>query len=79
MKRVSQEGRLRTHGTQRMQGKMFVTFLSLILYSALSNTIRSHEFLKKYTVQEIMLELKKIRLFQTNNSHKPLLSEISKK
>jgi transposase len=73
------EGRLRTHGTQRMQGKMFVTFLALILYSALSNTIQSHKLLQKYTVQEIMLELKKIRLFITKSAHKPLLSEISKK
>ena len=79
LKNNIQEGRLRTHGVQRMQGKMFVTFLALIVYSALSNTIRSHKTLQTYTVQEIMLELKKIRLFQRKDSHTPLLSEISKK
>lgn len=72
------EDRLRTHSSQTMSGKMFVTFLSLILYTFLMNKLKSHEKLKKWTYQEILLELRKIRIFRRPSPHLPFLSEISK-
>lgn len=74
------EKRLRTHSAEAMHGKMFVTFISLILQTDLTNKLYGSKLSKKYTVPEALLELSKIRLFKRSVSSQPsFLSEISKK
>lgn len=78
LKNEINEDRLRTHSSKTMSGKMFITFLSLILYTFLMNKLKVHEKLKKWTYQEILLELKKIRVFERPSPHPRFLSELTK-
>jgi transposase len=79
MKNSLNEDRLRTHGATTMHGKMFVTFLALILQTELSYLLHSSKFSKKYTVPELIMEFKKVRLFLRTQDQPPFLSEVSKK
>ena len=73
------EDRLRTHGITTMHGKMFITFLALIIQTELTNRLYASKVSKKYTVPELIMELKKIRLFSRSQGQPSFLSEISKK
>ena len=43
---------------------MFLDFLALIIYSKISSVMRKEEINKNYTIQELMYELKKIKLIR---------------
>lgn len=79
LKNSLNEDRLRTHGVTSMHGKMFVTFLALIIQTELTYLLQSSKFSKKYTVPELIMEFKKIRLFSRTENQPHFLSEISKK
>ncbi len=70
--------RLRGHSKDAINGRLFIKFISLILYSALENKMREKDFFKQYTLREIMYELKKLRIIEMNNG-KLYLTEISKR
>lgn len=70
--------RLRGHSTDAIMGRLFVKFLSLILYSALTKTMRSQPVLTRYSVRELLCELKKLRLVEMQNGTK-VLTEISRR
>jgi transposase len=70
--------RLRSSSKDTIEGRLFVKFLSLILYSAVGNIMRKQELFKRYSIREIMYELKKIRVVEMNNG-KSYLTEISKR
>lgn len=73
------EDRLRVHSTETMHGKMFVTFVALILHTELTHRLYSSVVAKKYTVPEVIMELRKLRLFFRTENQPPFLSEISKR
>lgn len=79
LKNSLNEERLRVHSQESMHGKMFVTFLSLILQTALSNRMSNTDLSKKYALPEILMEMKKIRIFKRSQEKPSFLSEISKK
>lgn len=79
LKNSLNEDRLRTHSSTTMHGQLFITFLSLIIQTAISNELSSLTLRKTYTVPEIFMELKKIRLFSRSKNQPSFLSEISKK
>ncbi len=79
LKQEMNEDRLRTHGQHTMEGKMFVTFLSLIVHTALKQTMNQKDSPKPCSVEELMMELKKIRLITRTQNQPPLLTEISKR
>jgi transposase len=60
------------------QARLFLTYLSLIIYSALSQIMKEQDLYKSYTLSEVIYELKKLRVV-TLNSGKYYLTEISKK
>jgi transposase len=70
--------RLRGHSKDAINGRLFIKFISLILYSVLENKMREKDFFKQYTLREIMYELKKLRIIEMNNG-KLYLTEISKR
>lgn len=70
--------RLRGHSTEAITGRLFLKFISLIVYSTLTNAMRPHQLLAQYSVRELMCELKKIRLVEMMND-KRLLTEVSKR
>ena len=78
-RRRSNEDRLRTHNATTMHGKMFVTFLSLIIQTEITNQLYKSSLSKTYSVPELFMELRKIRLFSRSFNKTPFLSEISKK
>ncbi len=61
-----------------VEGRMFVKFLSLILHASLCDTMREKGLFKKYTIREVIYELKKLRVVEMDDG-KLLLTEISKK
>lgn len=79
LKNSINEDRLRTHGATTMHGKMFVTFLSLIIQTEITNQLYSLPLSKTYSVPELFMELRKIRLFSRSLNKPSFLSEISKK
>ena len=70
--------RLRGYSTDAIMGRIFVKFLSLILYSAVTNSMRSQPVLARYSVREVFCELKKLRLVEMQNGTK-VLTEISRR
>ncbi len=70
--------RLRTHNEYTTKGKLFVKFISLILYSSISQTMKEKKLFKKYTIKELLSEVKKVKVNQLGNNQ-PILSEISKR
>jgi transposase len=70
--------RLRGHSKDVINGRLFIKFISLILYSALSNKMREKDLFKHYSIKEIMYELKKLRIVEMHNGLS-YLTEISKR
>jgi transposase len=70
--------RLRGHSTDAITGRLFLKFLSLIIYSALQRTMREQQLFAKYSVRELLYELKKLRVVEMLNGQ-CLLTEISKR
>jgi transposase len=70
--------RLRVKGTDALEGRLFVMFIALILYTALSNRMKEKEMYKKYTLSEVLYELKKIKVVEMLNG-KRYLTEVTKK
>lgn len=70
--------RLRASSKDAVEGRLFIKFLGLILYSAIGNTMRQKGLFKHYSVRELIYELKKIRIVETKNE-KLFLTEVSKR
>ena len=70
--------RLRVHSTVNMDGKLFIKFITLIIYLKLSRMMKDHDLFKKWSLREVLLELRKIKITYIDN-HEPIISEISKK
>ena len=71
-------GRLRVSSREAMEGRLFLTYLSLIIHSALSRIMKEQDLFKTYTLAEVFCDLKKLRLV-TLTSGKTYLTEISRK
>lgn len=70
--------RLRVHNDYTMQGKLFVLFLALTIHSEIKRVMDLKEMFKKFTVKELLYELKKIKINYLPKDGKPIISEISK-
>ena len=77
MKNELSTNRLRVHSTESMEGRLFVTFMALILSSWIHKTMREKDLSKKYTIEEVMYELKKLKIIELNNKRR-VLTEITK-
>lgn len=69
--------RLRVHSEENMDAKLFIRFLALIVHSEIIRVMRKTDMFKKYSVKELLLELKKIK--RTTVGHEVIISEVSKK
>lgn len=70
--------RLRVHSHEAMEGRLFISFITLILYSYIGKVMKEKDLYKDYTIEEVMYELKKIKVIELAGGRK-ILSEISKK
>ncbi|MGB9811745.1 MAG: IS1634 family transposase [Dictyoglomus turgidum] len=69
--------RLRSHSNETMEGKLFMLFITLILYAALDRIMVSKGLYKGQSLSNIIYELKKLKAIKTNNGKK-FLTEMSK-
>ena len=69
--------RLRSHSQYNTESRLFIKFLALIIQSELVKVMKEKQLFKKYTIRELLAELKKIKRTQLNDTI--IISEISKK
>jgi transposase len=70
--------RLRIHTQETFEGRLFLDFVALILYAWISNVMRREGINKVLSVQELMYELKKIKLIHLGEK-KTVITEVSKR
>ena len=70
--------RLRTGNATTARGRLFITFIALILRCSLERKLREKDLLKKYTLDETLALLKKVRSVKLSNGHTVAL-EVPKK
>jgi transposase len=70
--------RLRGSTKDTVEGRVFLKFLALILYSAIATTMRAQHLFQQYSLRELMYELKKLRLV-TMTDETSFLTEVSKR
>lgn len=69
--------RIRVHSDSAMKGKLFIKFISMILYCYLIKHMRETKLNKSYSTKEILFILKKLKLHKVGNEQ--FLSETTKK
>ena len=52
--------RLRAHSKESAEGRLFVKFITSILYSSVSKTMKEEKLFKNFSLRELMLQLNKI-------------------
>lgn len=77
MKNELREERIRVGSREAMEGRLFLYYLSLILYAALSKVMKTKNLYKTYSLSEVLQELKKLRMVTLSNG-KSYLTELSK-
>lgn len=70
--------RLRVHSKEVLEGRLFLGFISLILYSAISKVMKERGLYEDYTMQELIYELKKIKVLELK-AGEIIITEVSKK
>ena len=70
--------RLRVHSRESVEGILFIDFISLILYSAILRRLREKKLNKKFTVEQVFYELRKLSVIELD-SKKPMVSELTRK
>jgi transposase len=77
MKNEINRKRLRSHKKETFEGRLFLDFIALIIYSKIIKEMRESGINKEKSLQEIMYELKKIKLIQIGEKKK-IITEVSK-
>ncbi|MHA2219010.1 MAG: IS1634 family transposase [Candidatus Hodarchaeales archaeon] len=56
--------RLRAHSNYSMHGRLFIKFISLIIHTEISKAMKKKKLFEKYSVKELLAELKKIKVIK---------------
>ncbi|MEW5818381.1 MAG: hypothetical protein AB1798_23705 [Spirochaetota bacterium] len=78
MKNGLDRKRLRIHGRKSLEGMLFINFIALILYTFIQRTLKSGTLGKRYTMNELFYELKKLAMVTLGENQK-ILNEVTKK
>jgi transposase len=78
LKNEIDDARLHVQSREAMEGNLFILFIALIIYAELTRRMQSNNLFKKYTVAEVLGELKKIRIV-TMIHGASYVTEVSKK
>ncbi len=68
--------RLRVHSQYNADGRIFIKFIALIIYSKISSIMKKKKLFEKFTLKEMLAEMSKIRCSDFDG--KSIVSEISK-
>ncbi len=69
---------LNVHSKEVMNGRLFIGFIALIIYAWVNNLMIEKGLYKSYTIEEIMHELKKIKIVELGSDMK-ILTKLTKK
>ena len=69
--------RIRAHSQYNTDGRLFIKFISLIIYMEISRVMKEKELFKRYSVKELLSELKKLKITKIEEGSL-LVSELSK-
>jgi transposase len=78
MKNALDAKRLRVHRPDTMKGRMFVQFVSLAIGAAIRKTLDRSELAGKYTLPEIINELKSFQRITIGTNKKPIFTKLTK-
>lgn len=78
MKNEMDGERLRSHSTETASGRLFILFIATIIYSAVEKLMRENNLYDKYTLNELLEMLTKIRTVELE-AGPVYLTEVSKK
>ena len=78
MKNEMDGSRLRVHSGYNADGKLFVKFISLIIYMHITNQMKKAKLFDNFSLKEMLNELKKIKITHIENFD-PIISELTKK
>ena len=78
LKNTQDVDRLRVHTEGRMDGKMFIAFISLIILTRIRLTISNHEDLRHRTVPEVIREMRLLRRIDLDGRKSPLYTPRTK-
>ena len=70
--------RLRMHTSATVDGRLFVQFIALILISAIRKEMRSSKLIEKYTVRELLQEMKTLTKVKYSGKYGHILTELTK-
>ncbi len=70
--------RIRAHNQDTSNGRLFIKFIALIIRTKIMNVIKNDKNLKKYSINEIIAELKKLKVNTFDDKNK-FLTEFTKK
>jgi len=70
--------RLRAHSKESAEGRLFVKFITSILYSSVSKTMKEKKLFKNFSLRELMLQLNKIIRTQIKKDN-IIFSELTKR
>ena len=68
--------RLRIHSDEAMQGRIFITFIALIISSYIRYIMKEADLYKKFTFSTLIKELKKLKVIRLSNK-KNLMTELT--
>ena len=78
LKNEINENRLRVTNSYTVNGRIFINFLVLICISFITKNMQITKFFKKFTINEVLLELKKLKIIYMSDGSK-YLCEMTKK
>jgi transposase len=70
--------RLRMHTSATVDGRLFVQFIALILISAIRKEMRLSNLVEKYTVRELLQEMKTLTKVKYPGKYGHILTEVTK-
>lgn len=71
--------RVRMNKDDTATAKLFILFIALIIHAQMTRIMKEHDLFKQYTIKELLLELKKIKINYLSKDQIPIISEVSKK
>lgn len=70
--------RLRVQSSKRMQTRLFIQFIALILLSEIRRVMKKYDLLGRYTVKSLLMELESLTKIHYSGTYKDKMSEATK-
>jgi len=78
LKNVLDMKRLRMHGIETVDGRLFVQFIALLLLSILRREMRKSKLITMYTVRELLLEMDPLTRIEYTGKYGKVMTEVTK-